>query len=61
MQIISSKSGVYTIECCAIFRHYIGWGNEVICPYCGETKAMDTLQQEAERRREGENLVLAGT
>ncbi|MBI2124462.1 hypothetical protein HYT92_01595 [Candidatus Pacearchaeota archaeon] len=66
MIILSSKEGVFTIECITntkpneIFRHFTGWGKKVICPYCGETKSLDTLRQEAEARKEGENLVLAG-
>ena len=57
MQITRSKEGVFTIDCnegCgAIFRHYVGWGYKVICPYCGAEKSLRTLMQEAEARKEG--------
>ena len=53
MHIISGQGNIHTIECCAIFRHYVGWGYKVICPYCGAEKSLRTLMQEAEARKEG--------
>jgi len=68
MQTTNSKEGVFAIECTmegntgcgAIFGHYVGWGKKVVCPYYGATKSLDTLRQELERGRAGEENVLAG-
>ena len=54
MHIISGQGNIHTIECCAIFRHYIGWGNVVICPHCNAKGDIDTLKKEFEEGRAGE-------